>query len=251
MRKPLIAANWKMNKLPNEADAWIRELFADLSTSPAEGADLVICAPFTHLPILRPLLDGSEVRLGAQDVSANDMGAYTGEVSADMLKDLGVHYVIIGHSERRAYHQETDAVVNSKITQALRHGLTPIFCLGESLEEREAGDTERVVLRQLEAGLKGVGLERADSLVIAYEPIWAIGTGRTASAADAQAVCHALREKLQALYPQLASDARILYGGSMKPDNAAELLAQEDIDGGLIGGASLSVASLLGIARAA
>jgi triosephosphate isomerase len=248
--KPLIAANWKMNKTPSEAEAWAQALLghAKFNTS---GADIAICAPFTHLPGLKRVLGSSLVSVGAQDLSQHEEGAYTGEVSAIMLKDLGVDMVIAGHSERREYHNETDEVVNAKLKRALAHGLKAIFCLGESLEQREGGETGAVVLGQLERGLADIIPAGADELIIAYEPIWAIGTGKTASAKDAQEVCATLRKKLVARYPGLGGKLRILYGGSMKPENAAELLAQEDIDGGLVGGASLDLASLLGIVGAA
>jgi len=250
--KPLIAANWKMNKLPSEVPGWVEELQGHLDGLPNRAqVELAICAPFTHLPVLGEALGGTGVALGAQDVSAHEEGAYTGEVSAAMLKDLGVQYVIVGHSERRAYHAEDDALVHDKLERVLAHGLSPILCVGERLEEREAGRAEAVTLGQLEAALKGTSLESAETLVIAYEPVWAIGTGKTATEEDAQEMCGAIRGKLQDLYPDVAGEVRILYGGSMKPDNAAGLLAQPDVNGGLIGGASLDAAALAKIAAAA
>ncbi len=246
--KPFIAANWKLHKLPSEMNAWVRDLKTALESVDMERLELALCAPYTHLPALRGALAGSPVKLGAQDVSAHHEGAYTGEIAAPMLKDLGVHYVIVGHSERRAHHHEDDALVRAKVAAVREAGLVPILCVGETLAEREAGEAEAVVLRQLGAALEGVTLE-ADTLVVAYEPVWAIGTGKTATDNDAQAMCGAVRGKLKDLTPA-AGDVRILYGGSMKGANAAGLLAQPDIGGGLIGSASLSATSLAEIAAA-
>ena len=246
---PLIAGNWKMNKLPSEARAWARDLAEELEASSAD-TEVLICAPFTHLAALREG-SGDAVAVGAQDVSRHEAGAYTGEVSAAMLKDAGVSYVIVGHSERRAYHGEDDALLNAKVKAVLASGLRPILCVGESEAQRDAGEAERVVLAQLKAGLTGVDIKSADELVIAYEPIWAIGTGKTATAQDAQDMSAALRGALQELYPAQAAGLRLLYGGSMKPGNAAELLAKPDVNGGLIGGASLQVDDLLAIVGAA
>ncbi len=248
--KPLIAANWKLHKLPSEVDAWVRELSSALDGVDLERLELALCAPYTHLPALQLALTGSDIRLGAQDVSAYDKGAYTGEVAAAMLKDVGTHYVIVGHSERREYHNEDDALVGAKVAAVLDNGLVPILCIGERLEEREAGSAEAVTLGQLGAALQDVDIKSADDLVIAYEPVWAIGTGKTATDDDAQAMCGAIRGKLRELLPDLADDVRILYGGSMKGDNAPGLLAQPDINGGLIGSASLDAASLAKIAAA-
>jgi triosephosphate isomerase len=248
--KPLIAGNWKMNRLPSAAASWTRELLARLGRTPVTAGELALMVPFTHLPTMLNLAFGSNVALGAQDVSAHEAGAYTGEVSAAMLADLGVRYVIVGHSERRAYHGEDDALVNAKAAQALAHGLVPIVCVGEKQEQRDAGNAEEVVLKQLAAGLEGLELAGPDDIVVAYEPIWAIGTGRTATAADAAAMGAALRRELRRHYPALADGVRLLYGGSMKPSNAAELLAQPDVNGGLIGGASLELDDYLAIAGA-
>lgn len=244
---PLIAGNWKMNKLPSEAPDWASSLASALQSPKAE---VLICAPFTHLAGLRMVL-GPNLKLGAQDVSQHAEGAFTGEVSAAMLKDLGVGYVIIGHSERRQYHHEHDALVNAKIKSALGQGLVPILCVGESLDQREAGQAEHVVITQLKAGLTDVTLDQANDLVIAYEPIWAIGTGKTATADDAQAMSATIRTVLTELYPEQASAMRILYGGSMKPSNAKELLEKPDINGGLIGGASLNLDDFIAIIQAA
>lgn len=248
--KPLIAANWKLHKLPSEVAAWVTELHRALETLDTDRLELALCAPFTHLPALQAALSGSSVRSGAQDVSAHDKGAYTGEVSAAMLRDVGAHYVIVGHSERREYHAEDDALVGAKVRAVLESGLVPILCVGERLEQREAGQAETVTLGQLRAALEGVALTSADELVIAYEPVWAIGTGKTATDADAQALCGAIRGELRRLIPEVADEVRILYGGSMKGDNAPGLLAQPDINGGLIGSASLDAASLAKIAAA-
>lgn len=250
MRRALIAGNWKMHKLPSDAGVWMQELGEALAGSPVD-CDLVLNVPATHIPVMAARLDGSEVRLGGQDLSAHEEGAYTGEISGAMLRDAGAAYVIVGHSERRSYHHEDDELVNRKVLAARESGLLPIVCVGESEEQRDGGDAEAVVLRQLDGALAGVNLASADDLVIAYEPVWAIGTGRTATAEDAQAMSATIREALGRLYPGRAEAMRILYGGSMKPGNAAELLAQPDVDGGLVGGASLVVSDLLSIARAA
>ena len=249
--QPLIAANWKMHKTPSEAETWanvFKDRLTHISTNAGDAAEVLLCAPFVHLPALRTILMDSPVALGAQDLSAHGEGAYTGEVSAGMLADLGVSYVIVGHSERRAYHHEDDALVNEKLHRVLEHKMRPILCVGETLEQRNAGGTKEVVLSQLEAGLKGV--ENATSLVIAYEPVWAIGTGETATADDAGEMCSDIRQALKTRFPE-ADTIRILYGGSMKPGNAAELLAQPDVNGGLIGSASLEVDSLLALIEAA
>jgi triosephosphate isomerase len=247
---PLIAGNWKMNKLPSEAESWANNFKDELTHFDIE-AEILICAPFTHLAGLTTVFTDSPVAVGAQDVSQHSEGAYTGEVSAAMLKDVGVSYVIIGHSERREYHKESDALVNAKVKKVLETSLRPILCVGETLTQREAGQAERVVLAQLEAGLEGVTFSNAEDLVIAYEPVWAIGTGKTATADDAQAMSATIRGALKNLYPNHAENIRILYGGSMKPSNAKELLEKPDINGGLIGGASLKIEDLVGIIKAA
>ena len=249
--QPLIAANWKMHKSPSEAETWanvFKDHLTHIPTNTSANAEVLLCVPFVHLPALRTILTDSPVALGAQDVSAHDEGAYTGEVSAGMLADLSVSYVIVGHSERRAYHHEDDALVNEKLRRVLQHGMRPILCIGETLEQRNAGSAKEVVLAQLAAGLEGV--EDPASLVIAYEPVWAIGTGETATADDAGEMCGDIREALKARFSE-AEGVRILYGGSMKPSNAAELLAQPDVNGGLIGSASLEVDSLLALTKAA
>ncbi len=250
--RTLIAANWKMNKLPCEATEWAAGLKENLEHSPLPATtELVICAPYTHLQNLSTAFAVTAVAVGAQDVSRHDAGAFTGEVSAAMLQDIGVSYVIIGHSERRDYHQESDALINAKVKQVLGQQLRPILCVGESEAQREAGEAQAVVVRQLEANLDGVTFDHAEDMVIAYEPIWAIGTGKTATADDAQEMSAQIRQVFERLYPQFAAEMRILYGGSMKADNAAELLGKADINGGLIGGASLKIDDYLAIARAA
>jgi triosephosphate isomerase len=251
MRRPLIAGNWKMHKTPSEALAWLGAFLSGLDDTPHGGVDLLLAVPATHLAALAARAKGGPVALGGQDLSAHDEGAFTGEVSGAMLADAGASHVIVGHSERRAYHHENDAVVRDKLAAARRHGLVPILCIGEKENERDAGRAEDVVLGQLRAALDGLELNGPDELVIAYEPVWAIGTGRTATADDAQAMSAAIRSALNADRPDIADGVRILYGGSMKPGNAAELLSRDDIDGGLIGGASLDVDDLLAIVRSA
>lgn len=250
--KPLIAGNWKMNRVPSESVAWLRGLLARLDTLPDLGnrSELLLCAPFTHLPGMAEAAFGWPISLGAQDVSQHAEGAYTGEVSAAMLADLGVRYVIVGHSERRQYHQEDDATVAAKARQALANGLTPIVCVGENRADRDAGRATEVVLGQLAGSLQGVSPAAAEQLVVAYEPVWAIGTGLTATAEDAQAMSASIRDALLEHLPSLGAAVRVLYGGSMKPANAAELLAKPDINGGLIGGASLQIDDLLAIEAA-
>ncbi|WP_406677615.1 triose-phosphate isomerase [Moorella sp. ACPs] len=244
MRRPIIAGNWKMHNTTEKA----RELVTLLR--PLVGAtdvEVVVCPPFTAIAATVNAAAGSNISVGAQDLFWEDEGAYTGEVSAPMLKDLGCRYVIIGHSERRQYFGETDATVNKKLHAALRHGLVPIVCVGETLAEREAGKTLDVVRRQVQEGLKELAAEQVATLVVAYEPVWAIGTGRTATAADAQEVIAFIRETLSAMYGEKAQATRIQYGGSVKPENIAELMAQPDIDGALVGGASLDAISFAAI----
>ncbi len=251
MRTPLIAGNWKLHKTPREAVAWFTDFRAALADHPHDRIEVALGVPATHLPGLAPLAGPAGVALAGQDLSRHDDGAHTGEIAGAMLADAGATYVIVGHSERRADHAETDAVVRDKVAAARRAGLTPILCIGEVEAERDAGRAEAVVLDQLRAALDGLEAD-ADcaALVVAYEPVWAIGTGRTATADDAQTMSAAIRGALREARPALADDVRILYGGSMKPANAAELLAQADVDGGLIGGASLDVDALLAIVDA-
>ena len=237
MRKPIIAGNWKMNKTPEEAAELVRELVPLVADAEAE---VVVCPPFVCLDAVRKEAAGSNIKLGAQNVHFEKSGAYTGEISADMLLAMGVEYVIIGHSERRQYFGETDCTVNKRAKAALAAGLKPIICVGESLEEREKGVTNDLVGMQTKLALQGIPAEEVDKVVIAYEPIWAIGTGKTATAAEANETIGAIRKAIAQVYgEEVASKVRIQYGGSMNPKNASELMAQSEIDGGLIGGASL------------
>jgi triosephosphate isomerase len=244
MRKKLVVGNWKMHG-SRPANA---ELLAGLLAARPFTVDVAVCVPFVFLTEAAATLAGSEIRWGAQDVSAHAHGAYTGEVSAAMLAECGCRYAIVGHSERRAYHGERDELVAAKAQAALGCGVTPIVCVGETLAEREAGQTEAVVKRQLSAVIHALA-HCAAEMVVAYEPVWAIGTGRTASPEQAQAVHAVLRAQLQAATGR-GNAMRILYGGSVKPDNAASLFAQPDIDGGLIGGAALKAADFVAICRA-
>jgi triosephosphate isomerase len=250
MRTPLIAGNWKMHTTPSEAVPWARALLEDLATDPVQGVDLALHVPATHLVALAPVLRGTKVALGAQDVSAHAQGAHTGEVSAAMLVDAGATTVVVGHSERRADHGEDDALVRAKAAAALAAGLVPVVCVGEVEADRAAGRHKDVVVAQLRGSLAGLTLRGPADLVVAYEPVWAIGTGRTATPDDAQAMSALVRAVLWEVFGDLADSMRVLYGGSMKPANAAELLAMPDVDGGLVGGASLERASFLAIARA-
>ena len=243
-RTPIMAGNWKMNIDHVEATGLVEKLhytLVDKEWDPAKS-EAVLCVPFTDLRTVRTLIDGDRLHfgLGAQDVSAHDNGAYTGEISTAMLSKLGVGYVIVGHSERREYHGETDEIVNAKAAKALSAGLTPIICVGEGLDVRKAGQHVEHTLAQVRGALAGLTAEQVASLVIAYEPIWAIGTGEVATAADAQEVCGAIRKEVAALYDEPTAEAvRIQYGGSVKSGNVAEIMGQPDIDGALVGGASL------------
>ncbi len=245
MRRTLITGNWKMNG-SHSANA---ELLAGIAGARPFGCDVAVCVPFPYLSETAVALAGSHLRWGAQDCSVHEQGAYTGEVSAAMLAEFGCRFVLVGHSERRQYHAESDQLVADKASAALAKGVTPIVCVGETLAQREAGQTEAVVKRQLSAVIHTLG-HCTGEMVVAYEPVWAIGTGQVASPEQAQAVHALLRAQLQAATAHAAT-MRILYGGSMKPDNAAALLAQPDIDGGLIGGASLKATDFVAILRAA
>ena len=246
MKKKLIAGNWKMNGSLAANQALLQEIISGVG-SPA--ADVAVCVPAAYLAQIQLLLKDSAIVLGAQDVSAHESGAFTGETSGAMLKEFGVRYCLVGHSERRQYHAEADAVVALKAQRALAHGITPIVCVGETLAEREAGRTEEVVKRQLAAVIHVNG-HCISEIVVAYEPVWAIGTGKTASAEQAQAVHAVLRAQLHAA-TEHSDRIHILYGGSMNAANAAQLLAQPDIDGGLVGGASLKATDFLAIIAAA
>jgi triosephosphate isomerase len=249
-RKKLIAGNWKMNKTTADAVALVGDLVAGIGRQ--NDVDVVVCPPFTSLERVANVLEGSTLKLGAQNMHPEAGGAFTGEISAPMLRALFATYVILGHSERRSYFAETDEFINRKVLTALKNQLRPILCVGESLAEREAGSTLKVVQEQTERGLAGVSKEMAASVVIAYEPVWAIGTGKVATTEQAQEVHAFIRGLLTKLFmAPVAQKVRILYGGSMKPANAPELLAQKDIDGGLIGGASLEARSFIELVNAA
>ena len=246
MRKFIIAGNWKLNKTGSEAVELATALKAGMDK--ISKVDAVICPTFTALVPAAAAIAGSTIGLGAQNMYWEESGAYTGEISTAMLLDAGCQYVIIGHSERRQYFGETNETVNKKVKKALEAGLTPIMCIGETLEEREGNITEKVIKTQVEGGLTGISADDLKKMVIAYEPIWAIGTGKTASPQQAQDVHAFIRGLLVSLYSQGAADAvRIQYGGSMKPSNADELLQQPDIDGGLIGGAALKADMFLAL----
>ena len=241
-RKPLIAGNWKMNLNHFEAIALVQKIAFSLPDKYFDKVDVAVIPPFTDLRSVQTLVDGDKLRLtyGAQDVSQHESGAYTGEISGAFLAKLGCHYAVVGHSERRTYHNEDDALVAAKAAAALKHELTPIVCIGEHLEVREAGEHVSHCQNQLRGSLAGLSAEQIGQTVIAYEPVWAIGTGRVASAADAQEVCAAVRKELSMLASsQIADTVRVLYGGSVNAKNIGDIVAQEDVDGALVGGASL------------
>jgi triosephosphate isomerase len=253
-RTPLMAGNWKMNLDHLQATHLVQKLDWTLRDGRHDfgAVEVAVLPPFTDLRSVQTLIDGDRLHLrhGGQDLSAHDSGAYTGEVSGAFLAKLGCTYVVVGHSERREYHAETDAVVNAKVKAAYRHGLTPIFCVGEGLEVRQAGGQVEHVLAQVEAGLADVTAEQAKTVVVAYEPIWAIGTGEVATPQDAQEVCAAIRTKLAELYSgDLADAVRVLYGGSVKANNVAAIMSQEDVDGALVGGASIDPTEFASICR--
>ena len=237
MRKKIVAGNWKMNKTPAEAAALAQLLKPKMENDKAE---VVFCVPYVDLIPVAEVIKGTNIRLGAENLHFEDKGAYTGEISAPMLKEIGVECVVIGHSERRKYFAETDETVNKKVKKALEYGLTPIMCCGESLAEREDGITIEKIRIQIKKGMKGLTAEQAKQVVIAYEPIWAIGTGKVATTEQAQEVCAAVRGVLGELFgSDAAQEISILYGGSVNAGNAAQLFKMPDIDGGLVGGASL------------
>ena len=236
MRKTIVAGNWKMNKTPSEAKALIEELKPLVAS---ETSDVVFCVPAIDIPAAIEAAAGSNIAIGAENMYFEESGAYTGEIAPNMLTDLGVKYVILGHSERREYFGETDETVNKKVLKALQIGINPILCCGETLEQREAGVTKDHVKTQILAGLKDVPNEDLVKVVIAYEPIWAIGTGKTATAEQANDVISYIREVVASVYGDLANEVRIQYGRSVKPANVAEIMGQSDIDGALVGGASL------------
>ena len=236
MRKPIIAGNWKMHKTIAKALEFVNEVKDRVNNDKVEA---VICAPFTLLKDLKQATKGTNIKIGAQNMHFEEKGAFTGEISPLLLKELDMDYVVIGHSERRQYFNETDETVNKKVLKALEVGIDPILCVGETLEEREAGNTKDVCKVQVEKALENVSKEDLAKVVIAYEPVWAIGTGKTATSEDANDVIAYIREVVANLYGELANEVRIQYGGSVKPSNVAEIMNQSDIDGALVGGASL------------
>ena len=253
-RTPLLAGNWKMNLDHLQATHLVQKLDWTLKDGKHDFGvvEVAVLPPFTDLRSVQTLIDGDrlELKFGAQDLSVHDAGAYTGEISGAFLAKLGCSYVAVGHSERREYHHEDDSVVNAKVKAAYRHGITPIFCCGEGLEIRQAGTHVEHVLAHVEAGLDGLSVEDARSIVVAYEPIWAIGTGEVATPEDAQEVCAAIRTKLAELYSgDVADGIRVLYGGSVKSSNVAAIMAKEDVDGALVGGASIDPAEFAAICR--
>ena len=251
-RRPLMAGNWKMNLNHLEAIALVQKLAFSLQAKELDEVEVVVVPPFTDLRSVQTLIAGDKLALGygAQDLSVNDAGAFTGDISGVMLAKLGCAYVLVGHSERREHHAETDEVVGAKLAAALRHGIVPILCVGEGLEIRQDGRAVEHVLEQLTAALGGVPADKARSLVVAYEPVWAIGTGEVATPADAQEVCSAIRTRLAELYSgDLADGVRVLYGGSVKASNVAGIMAQSDVDGALVGGASLQADEFVRIVR--
>ena len=253
-RTPLMAGNWKMNLDHQQATHLVQKLAWTLDDAKHdyESVEVAVIPPFTDIRSVQTLVDGDKLKLkyGAQDVSAFDSGAYTGEISGAFLAKLGVTYAVVGHSERREYHAESDAVVNAKAKAAYKHGLTPIVCIGEKLDIRKAGTHVAFTLAQLDGSIAGIPAEQAASIVIAYEPVWAIGTGEVATPEDAQEVCGAIRGRLAELYSaELAAGVRVLYGGSVKANNIAGIMAQDDVDGALVGGASIDAAEFASIAR--
>ena len=252
MRKPLMAGNWKMNLNHLEAIAVAQKLVYGLGDKDYDAVDVAVIPPFTDIRSIQTLVDGDRLRLqyGAQDLSPENSGAFTGDISGSMLKKLGCTYVIIGHSERRAIHNESDSLINRKIKAALANELTPIFCVGEELSVRETGTHVSHVVRQIRAGLEGFHKPDLKKIVIAYEPVWAIGTGKTATPEDAEEVCAAIREEIESIgSAEIAANMRILYGGSVKSSNIVEIMKKENVDGALIGGASLDPEELAKIAK--
>ncbi len=251
-RTPLMAGNWKMNLNHLEAIAHVQKLAFALADKDHEAVEVAVLPPFTDLRSVQTLVDGDKlkIRYGAQDISAHDSGARTGEVSGPMLAKLRCSYVTVGHSERRQYHGEDEALCNAKVKAAFTHGLVPILCVGEGLEVRKAGDQVSHTLTQLDGALQDVPAEQAETLVVAYEPVWAIGTGEVATPEDAQEVCHAIRGRLAELYSDdVANKVRIQYGGSVKSGNVAAIMAQPDVDGALVGGAALDTDEFVKIVR--
>lgn len=251
MRKKLIAGNWKMNKSYSEAKSLMKEIKSSVTKKTADAVDVVVCPPFISIPAASEIFNSSGINFGGQNIHFKDEGAYTGEISASMLKEIGCRYVILGHSERRQYFHETNHIINFKVIKALEHGLTPILCVGETLEQREQGIEVKVVDEQVTLCLKDVNASQMADVVIAYEPVWAIGTGKTANPEQADEMHKEIRKSLENLYnATVAGTTRILYGGSMNDKNAIELLSKPNIDGGLIGGAALKSDSFLKIIEA-
>ena len=251
-RLPLMAGNWKMNENHLEAIALVQKLAFTLTAKDYDLVDVAVLPPFTALRSVQTLIEGDKLRLmyGAQDLSPYDSGAYTGDISGPMLAKLGCHYVLAGHSERRRYHAETDELVNAKIQAALRSGITPVLCVGEPFEVRQAGDQVECCVGQLDGSLKGIPAEAVAAMVIAYEPVWAIGTGEVATPQDAQEMTSAIRSRISEVHDaETATSVRILYGGSVKPGNIAPIMAQPDVDGALVGGASLDAGQFAQICR--
>tara|TARA_Y100001935_G_C17311226_1_gene516437 strand:- start:452 stop:1225 length:774 start_codon:yes stop_codon:yes gene_type:complete len=249
MRQPLVAGNWKMNGSPESVKSLLDELVS--SSVNIKNVEIAVCSPHIFLGNIQAQLKDSRIAYGGQDLSIHPSGAYTGETSGAMLIDFGCKYVIIGHSERRQYHGESNSIVSSKFGAALKSNLIPIFCIGETLEERESGIMEDILSEQLDAVINDHGVDKLGAGVIAYEPVWAIGTGKTASPSQAQEVHSWIRNRIAVSSPEIADSIRILYGGSMNPNNASDLIAESDIDGGLIGGASLKSVDFMAIAEAA
>jgi len=247
MRKTIVAGNWKMNGSKESVDSLIKDI---LSGMHEVSSDVIVCAPFPYLSQVEALISNSNLMLGAQNLNVNSKGAFTGEVSANMIKDFGAQHVIVGHSERRSLYGESSAIVAEKTKASIDAGLTPILCVGESFEDRESGDTEIVVAEQLNAVISLLGIEAFNGIIVAYEPVWAIGTGLTATPEQAQSVHLFIRNLLAASDESIAKNTSILYGGSMNASNAADLISCPDIDGGLIGGAALKAADFLQICKA-
>jgi triosephosphate isomerase len=250
MRRKVIAGNWKMNMDVHQSQKLVSEILNGLGKD--SKAEVIVCPPYTSLSEVNSLLKGTQIKLGAQNMYFEESGAYTAEISADMLKSVGCEYVILGHSERRVIFNESDELVNKKIKSALAKGLKPIFCVGELLEQREKGETMKVVSSQIEKGLEGISAEQMKNIIVAYEPVWAIGTGKTATPQQAQEVHLFIRELVTENFSSIVAEKLIIqYGGSVKPDNSRELLSQKDIDGALVGGACLKADSFLSIIAAA
>jgi triosephosphate isomerase len=247
MRKPLMAGNWKMNKTIAESVSFVRML--KTAAADIKDVDVLVCPTFICVNVVYNEVKGSNINVGAQDLFWEEKGAFTGEVSASMLKDVGCSYVLVGHSERRQYFGEVDKAVNKKVKAALLNDIVPIVCVGETLREREENATFKVIEKQVKESLSDLSQEEASKLVIAYEPVWAIGTGKTATPQQAQEVHAFIRETYSQLYKDVADKVRVLYGGSVKPDNVSELMKQSDIDGGLVGGASLEVESFVKLVK--